>query len=141
MLALGRLYREPKLQTARLEVSDAEYGGVMYLVPQTQANRALVRRLLTTPDDLPLSELTVEVLNGSGISGAASEAAERLEQKGFHVVYVGDAGRSDYEFTRVVDRVGSNRATKRMCEVVPARVEKGAPGSPDLTLVIGRDIQ
>lgn len=144
MLALGRLFREldkSHLRTARLEVSDAEVGGAMVLLPQTEANRALVRKLLTHPEDLPLHELTVEVLNGSGISGAASQAAERLEQKGFHVVYVGDAGRNDYPFTRVVDRVGSSRATKRMCEIVPARVEKGAPGNPDLTLVIGRDIQ
>lgn len=144
MLTLGRLYRQmdkSHLRTARLEVSDAEYDGVMYLVPQAEANKALVRRLLTSPEDLPLSELTVEVLNGSGVSGAAGQTAERLEQNGFHVVYVGDAPRNDYPQTRLVDRVGSSRACQRLCALVPAHVERGAPGpsSPDLTLVIGRD--
>lgn len=146
MLALGRIFRgmdRSRLRSARLEVSDAEYGGIMYLVPQTEANRALVRRLLTSPDDLPLSELTVEVLNGSGIEGAATRAADRLEREGFQVVFVGDAGRSDYPHSRVVDRVGSSRACQRMIGVVPAKVEQGTPGpaSPDLTLVIGRDIK
>lgn len=146
MLALGRIFRgmdRSRLRTARLEVADAEYGGVMYLVPIEEANRALVRKLLTSPDDLPISELSVEVLNGSGISGAATRAAERLEEKGFRVVHVGDAARQDYEFTRVVDRVGSQKACRKMCAVIPARVEKGTPGaaSADLTLVIGRDVQ
>ncbi len=143
MLALGRLFRgvdKNALHTARLEVSDAEVGGAMVLIPQTEANQALVRKLLTNPEDLPLSELTVEVLNGSGISGAAGQAATLLEQKGFHVVYVGDASK-DYAHSEVVDRVGSARACKRMTEIVPARVEKGKPepSMPDLTLVIGRD--
>jgi LytR cell envelope-related transcriptional attenuator len=52
---------------------------------------------LVTPPD----EINVEVLNGSGTRGAATEVAKALTAAGFNVVGVGNADRSDYPTTTV----------------------------------------
>ncbi len=58
--------------------------------PEKAANAALGRRpkLETGP---PPSEVTVEVLNGNGIPGAADDAAYRLGQRGYQVANGGNA--------------------------------------------------
>lgn len=48
------------------------------------------------------SSASIDVRNGSGISGAASVASERLEGAGFSVASTGDADSFDYGTTLVV---------------------------------------
>jgi LCP family protein required for cell wall assembly len=52
--------------------------------------------LVTAPENIK-----VEVLNGSGTQGAATEVAHALTAAGFNVVGVGNADRSDYATTEV----------------------------------------
>jgi len=47
------------------------------------------------------ADITVEVLNGSGISGAAAKMQEYLEGKGYDVGRAGNADTSDYEETEL----------------------------------------
>ena len=58
-----------------------------------------------TPSGPPLvtppENIRVEVLNGSGVTGAAKNLADKLRAAGFVVVKVGDADRSDYPTTQV----------------------------------------
>lgn len=55
-----------------------------------------------TPEpELMLSEYSVQVLNGSGVTGAAADVAELLETEGFENVDVGNASDQDYEDTEV----------------------------------------
>ncbi|MEW6282159.1 MAG: LCP family protein [Candidatus Eremiobacterota bacterium] len=143
MLALGRAFSgmdRSKLKTARLAVADETIDGVAYLVPLEEQNRALVRRLLTSPEEVPLSDVRLEVLNGSGQDGAAGRTADRLERAGFHVVRVADADRSDYSRSRVVDRLGSQRARTSIRRVLPEAEFQSAPSSDevDLTVIVGR---
>lgn len=58
--------------------------------------------------DLGTEPLRLEVLNGNGVKGAAGAMSRTLESKGFHVMSIGDAGSSDYEFTTVVVPEGSD---------------------------------
>jgi hypothetical protein len=46
------------------------------------------------------------VLNGNGISGAAHEAATRVEQRGYSIGQVGNASSSDFTRTVVMYRPG-----------------------------------
>lgn len=47
------------------------------------------------------SEWFLEVLNGSGISGAAKKSAEKLAGAGFKVIKIGNADKSNYPQTEV----------------------------------------
>jgi LytR cell envelope-related transcriptional attenuator len=65
--------------------------------PQTKApSRALLARRL----------VTVTVLNGSGVSGAAAETASRVRARGYKVRKVGNAPRSGYGRSVVMYRAG-----------------------------------
>ncbi len=51
--------------------------------------------------------LRVQVLNGNGVTGAAGDMSEKLEENGFEVESVGNAGSRDYEVTTVMVPAGS----------------------------------
>lgn len=50
---------------------------------------------------LDRSQLSVQVLNGSGVSGAAKKAGDFLESLGYNVVQVGNADSSDFAQTTI----------------------------------------
>lgn len=52
-----------------------------------------------TPEEVDVSAYTIEVLNGSGISGAAAKAKTLLTDESFTVESTGNADASDYEKT------------------------------------------
>ncbi len=54
-----------------------------------------------TPFNLKKEEIKIQVLNGSGISGAAKDLKEELEGLGYSDVEVGNASKQDYEITMV----------------------------------------
>lgn len=144
MLALGRLYRgmdRKQLKLGRLECYDSIIDGIYYLEPSTEQNKLLVRRLLNTADDLPLSAFRVEILNASGQPGAARNAEGKLCSLGFTVVDSRDIP-GTCAATKVVDRMGSPRACARLQEVVPARILSAIPRPDDvadLTVTLGKD--
>lgn len=51
--------------------------------------------------ELDRSDITVQVLNGSGVSGAASKAKDYLEDLGYSVSNIGNADSSDFESTQI----------------------------------------
>lgn len=55
----------------------------------------------TPTPEINLSDYSVQVLNGSGVSGAAAAVASLLEEEGFEGVEVGNAADEDYEETEV----------------------------------------
>lgn len=55
---------------------------------------------------LSRAETTVIVLNGNGVSGAAHEAASRVEARGYSIGNVGNAKRTDFTRTLVMYRPG-----------------------------------
>jgi hypothetical protein len=48
---------------------------------------------------LDRSKLSVHILNGSGVTGAAKKASDFLEGLGYNVIQIGNAENSDYEKT------------------------------------------
>ena len=54
-----------------------------------------------TPVKLVREDWTIEVLNGSGIAGAAKKMADKFEELGYTVVKTGNADNKDYETTEV----------------------------------------
>lgn len=86
--------------------------------------------------------IRVEVLNGSGVNKAGYGLAEVLREKGFDVVAIGNADRSDYEETLVLDRVGESKWALAVAEELgtePAFRQRNDDLLLDVTVILGRD--
>ncbi|OWZ83935.1 LCP family protein [Natranaerobius trueperi] len=58
--------------------------------------------------------ITIEVLNGSGVSGVAEDASDMLEEVGFDVVSIGNADNFDYQSSKVIARKEPRKAAKEV---------------------------
>jgi anionic cell wall polymer biosynthesis LytR-Cps2A-Psr (LCP) family protein len=91
---------------------------------------------------------TVEVLNGSGVSGVAGRTGELLRSFGYDVIIVGNADSHDYESTWIIDRSGQVNAAQTLGDIIrcslieteePAQNLLSYEYQADFTLVIGKD--
>lgn len=60
-----------------------------------------------TPEPTPQlirSDWSLEVLNGSGITGAAKKIADKLKDLGYPVIKVGNADKNNYEASQILVR-------------------------------------
>lgn len=84
--------------------------------------------------------LKVQVLNGNGVSGAASAMSSTLEAKGFEVVGVGDAERKDYAVTTVIVPQGSTAGERILAALGYGTVQVGDPTADyDAVVIVGSD--
>lgn len=82
-------------------------GASVQVVKEPEASEVLASfRAGVTP--VAGEPLTLEVLNGSGVNGAASEMSQRLESLGFTVDSIGNAGTNSYTETTIVVPQGSD---------------------------------
>jgi anionic cell wall polymer biosynthesis LytR-Cps2A-Psr (LCP) family protein len=141
-----------------------EVSGQMLLFPYYDGTliKEIVRQslsALTRQVEGSLTErvFTVEVLNGTGVTGLAGRTAELLRGFGYDVISIGNADRSDYEATEIIDRSGSTEAAQIFAEIIRCtnlRSEAVTPAELDIelntglnnleyrsdfTLVVGRD--
>lgn len=72
-------------------------------VKEIQQKEAAVQEKIATPTRTEISKgnYTIEVLNGSGISGEAARVKGILEKEGFTVSSTGNADKSDFEETTI----------------------------------------
>jgi len=85
------------------------------------------------------SNVKVEVLNGSGVSHVASEAAAGLTSRGFVVTGTGDAPNFAYtnsviEYSSAADLAAVNTLEKELTHVTTLQVASLTPGTVDLIL-------
>ena len=84
-------------------------------------------------------KVNVQVLNGSGISRVASEAAAGLTSRGFNVTGTGDAPdfaytKSVIEYSTAADMPAVNTLMKELTHVTSLQVPSLTPGTVDLIL-------
>ena len=139
-----------------------EVSGQMLLIPSFDGSliKEIVRQALgglTRQTEGALSDrvFTVEVLNGTGVTGLAGRTAELLRSFGYDVISISNADHADYEKTEIIDRSGYEDVTKTFAGVIRCtniRQEKPLEENPegeftiqnfeyrsDFTLIIGRD--
>jgi LCP family protein required for cell wall assembly len=79
------------------------------------------------------SQVSVEVLNGNGVAGAADQAAVRLAQRGYPVTNGGNADRFDYFQTKILYDpavAGAQAAAKQMADLFgDGQAEVAPPGT------------
>lgn len=98
----------------------------------------------STPSGPPLvtppERISVTVLNGSGIEGAASQVAEKLTAEGFNVVSVGNADRSDYTTTEVRHDPAYDESGRTLGAAIQgSEVTEDISLGSTLTVVVGSD--
>ena len=87
---------------------------------------------------VPASRVPVRVLNGTGVKGAASRAADALRSAGFNVVSTGDADANTY--TQTIVRYGAQRvqSSQTLAAAVPGSVRQYDAGLGNIVdLVVG----
>ena len=105
---------------------------------------AAVEALLSRPSAVPIEaeQATVQVLNGTDISGLANTVSFDLEDRGFTVTTPGNAP-VNVERTVVYDTSGKPQTARAVAAVFRATVVQGAPEgvvSPaDIVVVVGPD--
>ena len=85
-------------------------------VPHRAASHVKPLKLPAVPSHplLPRSRVSVLVLNGNGVTGAASTEATRLQSLGYVVPAARDAARHDYARTMVLFRPGYAAEARRL---------------------------
>jgi anionic cell wall polymer biosynthesis LytR-Cps2A-Psr (LCP) family protein len=139
-----------------------EVSGQMLLLPQNDGTmikdivRQAVHNLtLQVEGNITERKFTVEVLNGTAITGLAGKTAELFRGFGYEVISIGNADRNDYETTEIIDRSGIEDVVKAFGGVIRCTNIRFEPGEdagldgepgfryseykPDFTLIIGRD--
>ena len=83
------------------------------------------------------ADITVRVLNGSGVAGRAAEVAAALEAQGFTIAEIGDADRSDYVSTEIRHDAPSAEAARTVLEALPGASAVAEDGAATITIVVG----
>ncbi|MCL2243271.1 MAG: LCP family protein [Treponema sp.] len=139
-----------------------EVSGQMLIIPHWDGSlvKEIVRQTLgtlTRQTENHLSErtVTVEVLNGTAVSGLAGRTAEMLRSFGYDVISIGNADHSNYESTVIVQRTGDEGMAIAFADIIQCsniRREFYVPDEnedeqsiqnykyiADFTLIIGRN--
>ena len=89
-----------------------------------------------------LGRVRVEVLNAGGTEGMARLATDHLRDRGFDVVYFGNADTFAQDSTVVLDRSGRPRAATAVGQALGARWVESQPDANlylDVTVMLGSD--
>ncbi|MFW6180953.1 MAG: LCP family protein [Spirochaetota bacterium] len=104
-----------------------------------------VKKFLNDEGPAPLGdEIRIEILNGSTNPGQAQSLRNSFLEYGFNVVHFGNALRSDYEKTIVIDRIGRPSLARRIadiirCKEVYTRIDEDL--MVDVTIILGNDFE
>ncbi|MGC8863606.1 MAG: LCP family protein [Armatimonadota bacterium] len=137
---LADFLKDFKPEEMRMEVLPGRpgmVGKVSYWLPDTKQLAQVVNVALLFKEPNP----KVEVLNGSGVAGAARKIAKQLEEAGYEVTRTDVALKSDYYQSQVITRKGKTEPVMRIARLIgsPIIIEDGTPGNkPDVTVIVGR---
>jgi hypothetical protein len=90
----------------------------------------------------PAGRVRVEVLNASGVPGLAAKGRTVLRDRGYDVVYVGNASGFEPDTSLVLDRVGRMELARSVADELAIPRVYARPDSNvfvDVTVVLGKD--
>lgn len=157
-LEFANYLRTHSLREVRQLVLDNRFGvetyadnGAWILLPDRSLVRSALANFFATETEgsaVALADPTwvrIEVLNGTGEPGVAARTRDLLQRQGYQVVSIGDADRSDYERTIIINYGVPDELVKQVgtdLELEPNRsslhgLNVSAP--IDVRIVVGRD--
>lgn len=121
-------------------------GDITFLRPEINTKQRIVDFIKTLEFEqakISPGDIKVQVLNGSGIRGAAMRIRNKLIRNGFNVIEHGNADNQDYENTIILDRVGNIKMAKMVSDILNAKMVYPKLNRYiliDVTVIIGKDI-
>ncbi len=97
---------------------------------------------IVVPEPPTGRRVRVEVLNAAGRAGIARAATRRLRQRGFDVVYFGNADEFGKDSSVVLDRVGDPEAARDVADALGIGRSRSEPDGGlllEVTVVLGTD--
>src|SRR5262245_66143842 len=91
-------------------------------VRQAQASTETKKPAAPTRPILSRGAVSVTVLNGNGVSGAAAAEASRVRARGHKIGVAGNATRGGYGRTNAMSRMGMNRKGTRPAHGLGVRI-------------------
>jgi len=135
-----------------------EVDGKIQIIPSYDGNlvKDIVRQvlsILTNPSDIHVDRVyLVDVLNGTNVAGLAGRTSELYGNFGYDIITIGNAPRTDYENTVVIDRSGVDGAAEAFAGIIRCKniIKENSPRDStesmqnieyrsDFTLILGRD--
>ncbi|MEX0935378.1 MAG: LytR C-terminal domain-containing protein [Gemmatimonadota bacterium] len=119
-----------------LLTGDADPGPALSLLDGPTQDADTVH--LPSADD----RIRVEVLNAGGVPGAAAAARDELRERGFDVVYYGNASSFERDMSIVFDRAGVRDAAGAVARSIGIASVESEPDSGrlvDVTVLLGSD--
>ncbi len=160
-LDLANYFRTASLQEIRQLVLDGRYGEETYsedgqwiLLPDRTRVRAALNTFFSPvaqsgADSVAQTDpswIRVEILNGTGEPGIAAQTRDLLQSQGWQVVSIGDADRSDYDHTLIVNYGIPDAMIEQMSSDLALKPDLSTlnglnPTGPiDMRIVVGRDL-
>lgn len=97
----------------------------------------------TTPRNVPLKgRIRVEVLNAAGTPNLARAGTDRLRDRGFDVVYFGNARGFSPDSSLVLDRLSNSAAARQVAAALDIDRIESRPDTSlylDVTVILGAD--
>lgn len=127
-----------KIQTAILPGTSEKIGSAWYWVHDPERTKQVVDWIIHG-SPMPL---TAEVLNGSGVQGIATAAADVLRKQNVDVKKIGNADHFNYPVTEI--RVGSQADADRVAELAQylqaeVLIDPFRDSTFDMTVIIGKN--
>ena len=128
--------------------------GVWYYIPDTNKIQAAMAGMSqeTVESKQPVnkiedlrefkSNVTIEVLNGSGITGLATDVSNKLKAEGYNIVNVDTVKGIKYSQTHIYDRKNKMTEAKKIAKLLDVKdVEKDIylQAEADVTIIVGSD--
>lgn len=115
------------------------------LIWDAEGVRAQVDQFLTRPSEAA-EQATVQVFNGTSISGLAGRITEDLDREGFQVLVANNAPPGDYPRSIVYNYKNKPRTSRRIAELLNAEVSTSPPpeglvSDADIVVLLGNDQQ
>ena len=115
-------------------------GGISYWIADYEKTAQVVRELFFP--ELVVRLPKVEVLNGSGMNGAAQRVADTLRQQGYEITAVGDADSSSYDSSQVICHSSNTQYAYQIASIVNSstvRQEYDPASKADVTVIVGKN--
>ncbi|PKM83514.1 MAG: hypothetical protein CVU88_02595 [Firmicutes bacterium HGW-Firmicutes-13] len=107
-----------------LEIIPGKYedlnGVGVWKVDKEEFNNVLEHLFMETEDEVPSAgSIKVEILNGTGKTDSASQAAEMLRERGYEIIKSGNADHFDYQQSQVISRIEDIEPAKDIAVLIP----------------------
>lgn len=142
---LADFFKDVNVEEMVMEVlpgSPGNIGGGSYWIPDYEKLGDVVARVLLFQDPDAETAVRIEVLNGSGIDGAAGKVARRLREAGFEVARTDNAESFDYTRCCIITHSAPKKPVERLARLLNCediREGGGDHDGVDVTVIVGRD--